>query len=551
MPSARHQPPEMSASQWPERHAKRPSPQLPTPPEECSPVPEPKRETSRKAKRISPKTVEDMEVLAGKSRPRTPVEDQTTTRPHSEAPEDLAPYPLVAHLSDPVLLENLLTYLSYYEWLRLATVSKEIRHTLYEDGREQVLARYLQTVGYSKWTWNDPEPLILTVEDLNHYMRGVSIPTHSYAAIANNWLRSKSSVEARTMQDLTFACRAFTRVVLRLRAQAEAEAAHIARIAASMPPSPVSMGGARTRTLSQTSQRLPAKWASQSSLNSRPGSRAPSPSPQTRGKGPSASQLIKTFHSPLFRLRRAPLLQVFVPSPEGDWLSDASVLECEAELKRSGVLHLLRAGDVIWDIAAGDEANAGRLIWDGSYLIDLDYTYSKVGDPPKYLPTLAFPPSYFHRVIRTMGTGNPIVRIDLSPWADDIKENLQLVQDKMRMDTPQGGRHTVVRWLHRSSFLIRPPPGSRSIRLPLPHPSGPGPSPAGAWIVDPDWFGTVVASTIGSWGPVVPSRRDWQLSPDQVLLNERRTVFRILREKSRPGEIWIRVVTDKERIIPL
>ncbi|KAJ7718506.1 hypothetical protein B0H14DRAFT_2643329 [Mycena olivaceomarginata] len=32
---------------------------------------------------------------------------------------------------------------------------------------------------------------------------------------------------------------------------------------------------------------------------------------------------------------------------------------------------------------------------------DLDYKYSSVGDLPQYLPTLAFPPSYFHRVIRT------------------------------------------------------------------------------------------------------------------------------------------------------
>jgi hypothetical protein len=61
-----------------------------------------------------------------------------------------------------------------------------------------------------------------------------------------------------------------------------------------------------------------------------------------------------------------------VPSPEGDWLSDTSVLECEAELKRAGVLHLLRAGDVVWDTAVGDEANIGRLVWDGSYLIVCD-----------------------------------------------------------------------------------------------------------------------------------------------------------------------------------
>lgn len=138
-------------------------------------------------------------------------------------------------------------------------------------------------------------------------------------------------------------------------------------MAAYDPPSPVSMPGTRSRTLSSSSNRLPAKWSSQTSLNnpSRAPSRAPSPSSQTRGKSRRSS----TFQSPLFRLRRAPLLQVFVPSPDGDWLSDASVLECEAELKRAGVLHLMRAGDVVWDAAVGDEANVGRLVWDGSYLI--------------------------------------------------------------------------------------------------------------------------------------------------------------------------------------
>ena len=95
------------------------------------------------------------------------------------------------------------------------------------------------------------------------------------------------------------------------------------------------------------------------------------------------------------------MLQVFVPSPEGDWLSDASVLECEQELKRAGATHLLRAGDVIWDTAVGDEGNVGRLVWDGNYLIvghsivvpsssslalihrdtqDLDYANSRAGD---------------------------------------------------------------------------------------------------------------------------------------------------------------------------
>jgi hypothetical protein len=45
------------------------------------------------------------------------------------------------------------------------------------------------------------------------------------------------------------------------------------------------------------------------------------------------------------------------------------VEECEAELKRAGVLKLLRVGDVVWDVAVGDEGNLGRMVWDGSYLV--------------------------------------------------------------------------------------------------------------------------------------------------------------------------------------
>lgn len=97
------------------------------------------------------------------------------------------------------------------------------------------------------------------------------------------------------------------------------------------------------------------------------------------------------FRSPLYRPRRAPLLQVFVPSIEGDWLSDASVLECEGELKRAGVLHLMRAGDVVWDVAVGDEGNAGRMVWDGSYLIVRGYsTYSGIVICANNIPHIGF-----------------------------------------------------------------------------------------------------------------------------------------------------------------
>jgi hypothetical protein len=67
---------------------------------------------------------------------------------------------------------------------------------------------------------------------------------------------------------------------------------------------------------------------------------------------------------------------------------------------------------------------------------DLDYTYTSIGDLPKYIPALAFPPSYFHRVIRTGPiVSNPIVHIDISPWGEEIAMNLQLLQDRVRTET--------------------------------------------------------------------------------------------------------------------
>lgn len=73
-------------------------------------------------------------------------------------------YPLVRHLQDPALLECLLDYLSFYEWTTLCRVSKQIHHTLWVTGREETLQRYLRTVGYTKWLWQDSEPLVLSVQ---------------------------------------------------------------------------------------------------------------------------------------------------------------------------------------------------------------------------------------------------------------------------------------------------------------------------------------------------------------------------------------------------
>ncbi|KAJ7768263.1 hypothetical protein B0H16DRAFT_1308140 [Mycena metata] len=404
-------------------------------------------------------------------------------------------------------------------------------------------------------------------------MRGVSLPTHEYSRVAEMYVQSfgvppdaRDPTHLSGARNLTMSTRAYTRVVLRLRAQAEREASDAAALkalGAAPPPVPskkriASNGYASSRSSpSRTSSRAPSPNSSSHSNGHQSGS---GHAQQARPSAPGTA-----FRSPLFRVKRAPLLRVFVPSPDGDWLSDKSVLECEAELKRAGVLALLRIGDVVWDIAVGDEGNIGRLVWDGSYLIDLDYKYSAVGDLPQYLPTLAFPPSYFHRVIRTgPASTNPIVHVDISPWGQEIAANLQLLQDRVRTETPQGNIHNVVRWVHRSSFVVRAPPkhprasmnGGRNGRPPSPA-RIPIPESAGLF-VDPGWYGTIVVETEGTNEALAdlqdrcpgafPPRAG---GPPTVALKEakdQKKVFKILREKSRPGEIWIRAVGPKERL---
>ncbi|KAJ4488389.1 hypothetical protein J3R30DRAFT_929322 [Lentinula aciculospora] len=507
------------------------------------------------------------------------------------------PFLLIPFMSNPTLLSSLLGYLSYWDWCCLYGVSKKVR-ALFEHNREtaellkeEVLERYLRTVGYNRWE-GDREPLILSLRDLHSYLHGVTLPTFEYARLAELHLQQRSIIpslrdpmvldKARVMVNAT---RAYNRVVLRLRAQAEAMSwsqnssnPSLFRsngYGAYFPRSPPSSSRSVSRAPSPSSSFTHGRSLTHG-YGSQIGHDAPGPS----NINANVNALIG-FRSPLFRTGRAPLLRVFIPSPEGDWLSDASVLECEAELRRAGLLpdkdkrtgeskgvNLLRLGDVVWDMAVGDDGNAGRMVWDGSYLIDLDYTYSPIGDLPKYIPGFAFPPSYFHRIIRT-ASSNPVIRLDILPWGAEVAANLQLLQDRVRTETPQGSYHNVVRWVHRSSFHIRPPTirsqsrGRTSVdhyspiqsRIPIPNSS---------LFVDPGWYGKVVVETEGTnealtdlqdrCGPgVFPPRAGSNVlnmtRSDKEKEREAKMVWRVLRERSRPGEIWIRVVSPKEKLM--
>lgn len=205
-----------------------------------------------------------------------------------------------------------------------------------------------------------------TPQDLNDYMRGVSMPTYQYAQLAEAYLHPQIVNQGDTIPQvpdilsLAITTRAYNRVVLRLRAQAESEARAVARAHIN----PVS-------SLSRPTSRAGSRDKQAQAVVSRVSSRAPSPASSHSNSlsKPSGSSSRTTFRSPLVKLHRAPLLRVFVPSPGGEWLTTSSVEECEAELKRAGVLKLLRVGDVVWDVAVGDEGNLGRMVWDGSYLV--------------------------------------------------------------------------------------------------------------------------------------------------------------------------------------
>lgn len=98
-----------------------------------------------------------------------------TARPRSREGRDGAPPiasaadqqdRLTAYLGDPHLLSMLLGFLSFYDWCIVLALSREIRSMLVQNAqlREAVLERFLKTVGYTRWIWDDPDPLSLSLQ---------------------------------------------------------------------------------------------------------------------------------------------------------------------------------------------------------------------------------------------------------------------------------------------------------------------------------------------------------------------------------------------------
>lgn len=76
-------------------------------------------------------------------------------------------FTLADFVSDAELFQLLLQYLTFYDWSLLASVSRVIRIVMVQkkDVREEILERYLSgTIGYQRWSWDEPEPLSLSIQ---------------------------------------------------------------------------------------------------------------------------------------------------------------------------------------------------------------------------------------------------------------------------------------------------------------------------------------------------------------------------------------------------
>ena len=102
--------------------------------------------------------------LSGMKKSNTRKGEEANRTGVNEEPEPYF-YPLELHLLHPQLLRALLQYLSFYDWCILQGVNKNLRSQLnhVDELKEEVLERYLSTIGYARWAWEEDEPLVISL----------------------------------------------------------------------------------------------------------------------------------------------------------------------------------------------------------------------------------------------------------------------------------------------------------------------------------------------------------------------------------------------------
>ena len=96
-------------------------------------------------------------------------------------------YPLELHLLHPQLLRTLLQYMTFYDWCILQAVNKNLRSQLshVKELKEEVLERYLSTIGYTRWLWEEDEPLKISLRVKSSCLSSVVVLTSVCRISAN------------------------------------------------------------------------------------------------------------------------------------------------------------------------------------------------------------------------------------------------------------------------------------------------------------------------------------------------------------------------------
>lgn len=410
-------------------------------------------------------------------------------------------FELVWTATTPDVIRRLVSHLDFAEIKALRQTSANIRFTL-SSHREMILSRYLACVGYTPWkvtatttginpktgkrmTTVSRDPCPLSFADCEAFMLSHDL-LPEYAAVGKEYAMAPSEMDPRLPRLARATTRAYNRVLTRLRLQPTFKLPNPPSSSIKTPLLPSPSGSRLTPSPSHSPLGTPGEGNGMPRANSyytgpspqhsgglSPGAlpnnesmlglsssspkNSPIQSPKLDTASPVAQQSPQldvnaaapvTLPSP-YKPGRAVQYRVWVPAmdPSG-WLSDEELTRCEGELYRSGMWHLLRRGDVVWDVAIGDSLNEGKFIFDGHYLRDLSYAYDVAGHLPSWLNSFIYPPSYWHNVLRS-STSQPVIYLDVSPFKDQILSSLRLVQDHVDNISPQG-RYRIAKWLYRA-----------------------------------------------------------------------------------------------------
>ncbi|EPQ31681.1 uncharacterized protein PFL1_01014 [Pseudozyma flocculosa PF-1] len=463
---------------------------------------------------------------------------------------------LIWSSTTPDVIARLVSHLDYADVKALRQTSQSIRFALGQlAGREIVLSRFLGQVGYQSWksTWTHSEgddalvvkdPLPLSFSDCEAFLLSYDL-LPEYRLVGAEYAKAPHKVDPRYPRLARATTRSYNRVLARLRMQ------------------PTFVLPSAQPASSQLSP-----LATQGTFGQAGATHTPERSPALGAKatfaGDEASWSMPRITSP-WKPGRAALFRVWVPScEEGGWLSDAELSRCERELFIAGVWSFLKRGDVVWDCAIGDERNVGKYMFDGRYLRDLSFMFDRTGHLPSWINAFSYAPSYYHNIIRSSSSAQPIVYLDVLPWRDQIVSTMRLVQDQVETFNPQGARYRISKWLYRAVFNVTP---------------GQIISDEGLEVVDAGWHGRIVIETEGTAehakelisrcaGPAESAQTKARLLASVMDADgqpripkapaptrdasgqkiETTTPWAVIRARSRPGMIWIRPIDMRERV---